>query len=76
MEDTRTPNSTEVIPLRNRGRPKGKGQRAKEVVETKEVNKSPPPKGQLDKAAFKEWKLKLGKEANIKRHRGHGGQKG
>ena len=58
-EAASTPNSTEVIPLRNRGRPRGKGQRAKGEAEHNE--QPPPPKGQLDKEAFIQWKLQLGK---------------
>ena len=62
-EAASTPNSTEVIPLRNRGRPRGKGQRAKGEAEHSE--QPPPPKGQLDKEAFKQWKLQLGKNIYI-----------
>ncbi len=58
MEDAATANSTEVIPLRNRGRPLGKGRHA-----AASKNGTPAVKeGQLDKAAFKEWKIQLGKE--------------
>ncbi len=55
MEDASKSNSTEVIPIRNRGRPRGKDH----LTAAKAAK--PTVKGQLDKTAFKEWKLKLGK---------------
>jgi hypothetical protein len=61
VEDAATANSTEVIPLRNRGRPLGKGRHAAASKNEKEDGTPAVKQGQLDKAAFKEWKLQLGK---------------